>query len=301
MNIGGKIKELRIEKMMTQSELSGNEITRNMLSRIENGAANPSLSTIIYIAKKLGVPAGYLLSDGDEEFTYNKTKVMKNIRKAYLDKSYEICRDMCISSFDEYDDELELILTDCCVGGAEECIKNGKLRIACELLDEALMHSDRTIYSTVTQRNRVHVLFYLLKNISPSLDSNEIDTDISEVLLTPVAFGDVFSKYASIVYNVDKNFDVKGFMFNIKEELSEYDKLYVEHLKLRQNMSCGDFKKAIVSLKSIMDGDIVPQRLMLYFCCCDMEICCRELKDYKGAYEFANNKMEILEHMLIEE
>ena len=68
MNIGQKIKKIRTEKLMTQNELVGNEITRNMLSQIENGSANPSLTTVQYIAKKLGVPAGYLLSEGDEEF-----------------------------------------------------------------------------------------------------------------------------------------------------------------------------------------------------------------------------------------
>ena len=46
MKIGEKIKKLRTAKLMTQSDLVGNEITRNMLSRIENGAANPSLETI---------------------------------------------------------------------------------------------------------------------------------------------------------------------------------------------------------------------------------------------------------------
>ncbi len=299
MNIGKKIKDLRIEKMMTQSELSGNEITRNMLSRIENGAANPSLSTIIYIAKKLGVPAGYLLSEGDEEFLYNKTKVMKNIRKAYLDKSFEICRDMCISSFDEYDDEIELILTDCCVGGAEECIKNGKLHIACDLLDEALEHSQNTVYDTVTQRNRVRVLFHLLKNISPALDSNEIDTDMNEKSLSVYAFSDVFSKYSAVIYYIGKNFDIDDFMSDLSGDLSDNDKLYIEHLKVRQSMANGDYKKSIASLKSIIDGETVPQRLLLYFCCCDMEICCREIKDYKGAYEFSNNKMELYEHMIV--
>ena len=66
MNIGKKIKELRTEKLMTQSELAGAEITRNMLSRIENEAALPSLGTVLYLAERLGVPAGYLLSEGDE-------------------------------------------------------------------------------------------------------------------------------------------------------------------------------------------------------------------------------------------
>ena len=85
MDIGSKIKQLRTEKLMTQSELAGTEITRNMLSRIENGAALPSLGTVVYLAKRLGVPAGYLLSEGEEEFIYNKISVMKNIRRAYTD------------------------------------------------------------------------------------------------------------------------------------------------------------------------------------------------------------------------
>ena len=80
MNIGNKIKNLRTEKLMTQSELAGTEITRNMLSRIENGSALPSLGTIIYLARRLGVPAGYLLSEGDEEFVYIKSNAMKNIK-----------------------------------------------------------------------------------------------------------------------------------------------------------------------------------------------------------------------------
>jgi transcriptional regulator with XRE-family HTH domain len=41
MNIGKKIKDLRSAKMMTQSELAGDEITRNMLSRIESGSKRP--------------------------------------------------------------------------------------------------------------------------------------------------------------------------------------------------------------------------------------------------------------------
>ena len=42
MNLGEKIKNLRISKNITQSALSGAKITRNMLSQIENGKAMPS-------------------------------------------------------------------------------------------------------------------------------------------------------------------------------------------------------------------------------------------------------------------
>ena len=64
MNIGEKIKNLRMSKMMTQQELAGEHITRNMLSRIENGFALPSMQTLLYISDKLGVPAGFLLAEG---------------------------------------------------------------------------------------------------------------------------------------------------------------------------------------------------------------------------------------------
>ena len=57
MDIGRKIKTIRVEKLMTQKELSGELITRNMLSQIENGVAQPSLSTVSYLAERLGVPA----------------------------------------------------------------------------------------------------------------------------------------------------------------------------------------------------------------------------------------------------
>ena len=44
MNIGERIRALRNAKMMTQTELAGKQIARNMLSRIENGSARMNWS-----------------------------------------------------------------------------------------------------------------------------------------------------------------------------------------------------------------------------------------------------------------
>ena len=52
MQIGEKIKTLRQAKLMTQSELAGTQITRNMLSSIEHGTALPSLPTALYLAER---------------------------------------------------------------------------------------------------------------------------------------------------------------------------------------------------------------------------------------------------------
>lgn len=297
MDIGSKIKKIRIEKLMTQSELAGSTITRNMLSQIENGIAQPSLSTILHISSKLGVPAGYLLSEGEEEFIYNKAKVMRDIRRTYRDKNFELCYEICTEAFDEYDDEIELILTDCCIGTAEEYIKNGRLHAARQLLDDALTHAGNTIYSTVTQRNRIYIMFHLLKSISPALDSDLIDTDIGTGILNPSLFGDVFCKYIAIYSGKHSELDADKLLYNTGE-LSEQDKLFIAHIKARRCILSREYKKASTILRSIMDGETIPSRLLLYICCGDMEKCCKELDDYRGAYEFSNNKMEILEHML---
>ena len=63
--LGKRIKELRLSKRMTQSEVVGDFITRNMLSQIESGTALPSINTLEYIAGKLGVPVASLVSPED--------------------------------------------------------------------------------------------------------------------------------------------------------------------------------------------------------------------------------------------
>ena len=63
MTTGEKIKALRVGKKLTQAELTDGIITRNMLSQIENGLANPSIGTLRSLAERLGVPLEYLLSE----------------------------------------------------------------------------------------------------------------------------------------------------------------------------------------------------------------------------------------------
>lgn len=59
--LGEIIKEARIAKKMTQSEVVGDFITRNMLSQIESGTAMPSLKTLEYLAEILELPAHQLV------------------------------------------------------------------------------------------------------------------------------------------------------------------------------------------------------------------------------------------------
>lgn len=65
--LGQRIKEARLAKKMTQNEVVGSFITRNMLSQIESGNAVPSMKTLTYLAKVLELPPSVLLPDTAEE------------------------------------------------------------------------------------------------------------------------------------------------------------------------------------------------------------------------------------------
>ena len=63
--LGSRIKEARLAKKLTQTEVVGSFITRNMLSQIESGTATPSIKTLAYLAEVLDLPMEQLI--GAEE------------------------------------------------------------------------------------------------------------------------------------------------------------------------------------------------------------------------------------------
>ena len=289
MDIGNKIRQLRTEKLMTQSELAGSEITRNMLSQIENGIALPSISTVIYLAKRLGVSAGFLLADENDNFIYKKTATMKNIKKAFTDKSFEICRDLCLSELDETDDEIKYILACCSINLAIENVCDGKLRRACEEIDGAILHSESTIYDTVSVRNCAYVLLNFMRDISPTLDCVEIYEDISNKTYTVSAFDNAFCKYIIAIDSLD----AECFDKDIPEE-----KLYKMHIEAKKQIAKQNYEGALEILKRLINSEEVPSKILLYLASADLEICCRETDDFRGAYEHSQNKISLLEYML---
>ena len=63
MELGEKIRRARLAAGLSQRQLAGDEITRNMLSLIENGTAKPSVKTLRYLSARLEKPLSYFLED----------------------------------------------------------------------------------------------------------------------------------------------------------------------------------------------------------------------------------------------
>ena len=86
--LGEKIKTLRKEKKLTQTDLAGSELTKSMLSQIENGKATPSMKTLQYIAEKLECEPSFLLEE-DEGKIVELIQKMEPLIKANGDEVYK--------------------------------------------------------------------------------------------------------------------------------------------------------------------------------------------------------------------
>ena len=68
MQIGEKIKRLRVEKQLTQEELANRcELSKGFISQLENDLTSPSIATLIDILDILGTNLNEFFSEASNE------------------------------------------------------------------------------------------------------------------------------------------------------------------------------------------------------------------------------------------
>ena len=74
MNIGNKIKELRIERNLTQEELANRaELSKGFISQLERNLTSPSIATLIDILQCLGTNlTEFFAEESDEQIVFRK-------------------------------------------------------------------------------------------------------------------------------------------------------------------------------------------------------------------------------------
>ena len=85
MELGQRLKQARLDAGLSQRQLCADVITRNMLSQIENGTAQPSMDTLRYLAGQLGKSVSFFL--GEEPASPNQQR-MAQARHAYATAHY---------------------------------------------------------------------------------------------------------------------------------------------------------------------------------------------------------------------
>ena len=89
MDIGAKIKLLRIKNQLTLEELANrSELTKGFLSQVERNLTSPSIATLEDILEALGTSLGEFFSDDrDERVVFTANDYFINEQEAY-DISY---------------------------------------------------------------------------------------------------------------------------------------------------------------------------------------------------------------------
>lgn len=177
--LGRIIKEARIARKMTQSEVVGDFITRNMLSQIENGNAAPSMRTLQYLMDVLDIhinieeipeyssapdtcianpataeSAGNFLSQDDNPSASGSSALISRLmqyKQFFSEGRYNtICHDIDNISPDGdniFHDEYCAIAARSCYEYARQLADSGNARDAVAYADKAAEYARQGIYS----------------------------------------------------------------------------------------------------------------------------------------------------------
>ena len=148
--LGKKLKEARLAKKMTQAEVVGNFITRNMLSQIESGAAMPSVKTLSYLAGVLDIPLSELMGDGDgHDEALDSFQILQEAKKRLYAADYTGVLILCETMPDIIQDELSALGARACLGLARAMIEKDALADITRLMRQAIQYASQDRKSVV--------------------------------------------------------------------------------------------------------------------------------------------------------
>lgn len=271
MELGARIKQARLERGLSQRQLCGDEITRNMLSLIENGSARPSMTTLSYLAQQLGKPISYFLEE-QAPLSPNQ-QVMTQARQLCADGEYRQTLEVLegYQSPDEVFDAERWLLEDMSLMGlAEQVICEGKYVYAQTLLQRAEQaESHCTYFPPALRRERILLMYRADPGRAAELVSC-LPADDRELLLRAQAFlakGE-FARSARVL-------DAAG----SRDPQWHY---------LRGQAAMGEKDYALAAEHYRMAEELYPRG-----CAEALEQCYRELEDYKMAYFYACKQRDI--------
>ncbi len=259
MTTGEKIKALRAERKLTQAELTDGIITRNMLSQIENGLANPSIATLRALAERLGVPLEYLLSEEAGLSDIEKLRRRDVIKKLFSSGDTEKCL-ILLEKLD--DDESQLLAAVCCIRLGRELMKKGRLFSARERFSDAAAYAGGSVFAEEQKRcaeRNISLIDYIMgRGEMPESECDE--------------YG-----YVSFLENG------KSFMSR--------------HGAARRLVGNGDAADAAKALRALLPEAEESGAIYRYYVLSDLEECLKATGDIAGAYECAKARLALREEM----
>lgn len=276
MTLGEKIKYIRKEKGITQAKLAGKEITRNMLSLIENDLASPSISTLKYLAKQLKIPVSYLISEEDDLFFYQKKEMITRIYDSFSKKNYRSVV-FLIETLSGIDSELAYMLAVSHYELGREFLFKGSLVTAINHFKAAESAGDKTLFDLSRHKATIPMYVSIAENVQSSMlkfDRTKYHGALSEC----------------VDYELYK-YLIKDFSYEFKNEQ------YCQHIKAKALIKERNYTEALKVLTALSDelkGDSY-NAIVIIGVYSDMEFCYRMNNDYENAYLYSGKRISLLE------
>lgn len=276
MTLGEKIRKARKERKITQELLADGKITRNMLSAIESGKANPSLQTLSYIAERLDLPISYLVSEGDDLFFYEKGEAIDKILELYKNANFLECVQH-INRLSGVDDQLAYLLATSYFELGRQAVMSGSLKSASEYLKLSKKYCLATVCNTKREENLILLYSALAENIqSPLLefDQKQFENGIPDVY-----------DYELVKY------------ISQDTEYQYSNELFSKHMSAKNLMRLRKYREATVLLKEIEERKNLAtyNAYMIFGVYSDLENCYKQLADFEQAYKYAAKRLSLIE------
>lgn len=260
MELGQRLKQARLEAGLSQRQLCGEEITRNMLSQIENGSARPSMDTLRCLSSRLGKPMGYFLEE--HAVTSPNQAVMAAAGNAFAKNAFAEALEQLVryQSPDEvFDREYNLLAALSRMALAKQAIEDGRAAYAWTLLEEAAAHGGATPYYTPDHERTRLLLCYEARPDQASHLVQQLPPSLTETLLRADA---------------EPSATQKGLILDAAPQ---------DDPRWHQKRADAYFREQNYA-KAIVHYEKAPQTRLVFE---KLELCCKELEDYKGAYFYA--------------
>lgn len=276
MTIGEKIKQARLEKKMTQSDVADDKLTRNMISAIESGKALPSLDTLMHITEKLELPVAYLLSDENDVSTYRKNEMISDVRAAFAERRYEDCISL-IEQIGAMDYELAYLMAYSNFELGSAFARRGSFMSAERHLALAEEYARKTVYDTRAVEFKIPLYMSFVKNVNAPL----LDLDI-----------DAFYSAA------DETSDLEFFKYVCNDtEYSYKHPFFKKHIAAKLKMRERKYYEAIAILLEIAEsrGSFEYNAYLMYGVYSDLDSCYKQIHDFENAYKYAEKRISMME------
>ena len=183
------------------------------------------------------------------------------------------------------------------MGIAVEEFWSGRLRSSCRFFDEAISYAEKTIYSTDAIEAEIRVYFRFMERISHTLYSDLLD----EEKTLSVKSNSIISQYLDALDALDTGDAFVAEQFIKQPSADVANSFFAAHLQSKLLITAKNYKQAQKALQQLLQDSATPlNKIELYTVLEDLEICCRENEDYKNAYRYASEKVELLEQLLQE-